>query len=172
MNPADDMAVAATNCRREIFRNICSLHAEPVCCLFFVSCASIGPTLKRGRKPIVICSTRSGQNDRSENYIVRLWDLRQPRIIAECNAQTFISARDIIRQPDCPNASSLFHPVYFQNPNAQVLCSYHLTSSYYLNGVLPLLARNGHGGALTPCPFVRGERKTYPRNEDFFLLHP
>src|SRR5260370_28314305 len=113
MNPADDMAVAATNCRREIFRNICSLHAEPVCCLFFVSCASIGPTLKRGRKPIVICSTRSGQNDRSENYIVSLWYSRQPRILAESNAQTFIRTIDIIRQPYCPNAASLIHPLVF-----------------------------------------------------------
>jgi hypothetical protein len=78
------MAVAVTNCRRESFSDICSLHAEPVCrFVFLVSCASIGTALKSARKPIMICFTRSGQNDCSKNYIVRLWDLRQPHIIAQ-----------------------------------------------------------------------------------------
>jgi hypothetical protein len=64
--------------------------------LFLVSCVSIafiGPALKRGRKPVVSCSTRSRQYDRSKNYIVRLWELRQPRIIAQNSTLKLVLAQ-------------------------------------------------------------------------------
>jgi hypothetical protein len=50
------MAVAVTNCRRDSFRDICSLHAEQLA--VFVSCASSGCAEKRARKPIEIASQK------------------------------------------------------------------------------------------------------------------
>src|SRR6266436_5488625 len=74
MSAAEDMADAVTNCRRESFRDICSLPADRFAALSFWF--RVPPSALRSekrRKPIVIFSMRSGQNGRSENYIVRLW---------------------------------------------------------------------------------------------------
>src|SRR5258708_1978950 len=114
---------------------------DPVLGLFFFFFFSVCPSLKR-------C-------------------VRQCGIIGEWKGENLISERDIIREADCRKGSSLFHPVYFQNRNAKVLWSYHLRASYYLNGVLPLLARNGHGGAVTACPLLGVKRKTSARSEYF-----
>ena len=53
---------------------------------------------------------------------------------AEFNAQTCISASDVIRQPRCPNTASLFDLTVFRTGKRK---------SYYSNGVLPLLALFG-----------------------------
>jgi hypothetical protein len=52
MRAADDMAVAATNCRRDSFRDIVSLHNCAIGCGVLVSCASLGCAKNEARKPI------------------------------------------------------------------------------------------------------------------------
>src|SRR6516164_4496842 len=55
MSAAEDKAVVATNCRRDSFRDICSLHAEQLA--VFVACASSGCAEKASLQAYRDCFT-------------------------------------------------------------------------------------------------------------------